>query len=198
MMFNTAKWTLLTTIGLAGGIVAALLVGKPLDQLVGAMVVTAILTCLVGAVLGGMQAVYLRQLLARPIWWVVATVAGVGIGLAVGVVLIEQVGTLIAGHRPHVVQLTPALRAPSFAVLCLVSGTILGFSQWLVLRRQSPRVRRWIPTTAFALALAFSASSLLVDAFAGGIASPVGVITFVLASGLAFGALTSRPLRHAA
>ena len=93
----------LLILGLAGGIVAALLVGKPLDQLVGAMVVTAILTCLVGAVLGGMQAVYLRQLLARPIWWVVATVAGVGIGLAVGVVLIEQVGTLISGHRPHIV-----------------------------------------------------------------------------------------------
>jgi len=198
MMFNTAKWTLLTTIGLAGGIVAALLVGKPLDQLVGAMVVTAILTCLVGAVLGGMQAVYLRQLLARPIWWVVATVAGVGIGLAVGVVLIEQVGTLISGHRPHIVRVTPALRALSFAVLGLISGMILGFSQWLVLRRQRPTIQRWIPTTAFALALAFPASSLIVDAFAGGIASPVGLITFVLASGLAFGALTSRPLRHAA
>ena len=41
-------------------------------------------------------------------------------------------------------------------------------------------------------------TGLIVDAFAGGIASPVGLITFVLASGLAFGALTSRPLRHAA
>src|SRR5437870_10390661 len=122
-MLNMAKWTLLTTIGLAGGIVIALLVGKPLDQLVGAMIVTAILTCLVGAVLGGMQAVYMRQLLARPIWWVVATVAGVGVGLAVGAVIVEQVGTLISGHRPRIVQLNPALRALSFAVLGLISGT---------------------------------------------------------------------------
>jgi hypothetical protein len=196
-MFNMAKWTLLTTIGLAGGIVAALLLGKPLDQFVGAMVVTAILTCLVGAVLGGMQAVYLRQLLARPIWWVVATVVGVGVGLAVGVVVIEQAGTMITGHRPNVARLTPAIRALSFLAIGLISGTILGLSQWLVLRRQSPKVRRWIPTTAVALALAFSASSLIVDAFASGIASPVGVITFVLASGLAFGAFTSGPLRRA-
>ncbi|HEY8131253.1 MAG TPA: hypothetical protein VII12_05130 [Thermoanaerobaculia bacterium] len=196
-MLNMTQWNLLTTIGLAGGIVAALLVGKPLDQLVGAMIVTAILTCLVGAFLGGMQAVYLRQLLARPIWWVVATVAGMGIGLAVGAVLVEQVGTLISGHRPQIVQLTPALRALSFAVLGLVSGTILGFSQWLVLRRQRPTIQRWIPTSAVALALAFPASSLIVDAFAGGIASPVGLITFVLASGLAFGAITSGPLRRA-
>jgi hypothetical protein len=196
-MLNMTQWNLLTTIGLAGGIVAALLVGKPLDQLVGAMIVTAILTCLVGAFLGGMQAVYLRQLLARPIWWVVATVAGMGIGLAVGAVLVEQVGTLISGHRPHIVQLTPALRALSFAALGLVSGTILGFSQWLVLRHQRPTIQRWIPTTAVALALAFPASSLIVDAFAGGIASPVGLITFVLASGLGFGAITSGPLRRA-
>ncbi len=196
-MFNMTKWTLLTTVGLAGGIVAALLVGKPLDQLVGAMLVTAILTCLVGAVLGGMQAVYLRQILARPIWWVVATIVGVGVGLAVGVVAIEQVGTLIAGHRPNVARLTPALRALSFVAIGLISGTILGFSQWLVLRRQSPKIRRWIPTTALALSLAFSTSSLIVDTFAGGIASPVGVITFVLASGLAFGAFTSGPLRRA-
>src|SRR5712691_2434296 len=189
-MFNMTKWTLLTTVGLAGGIVAALLVGTPLDQLVGAMLVTAILTCLVGAVLGGMQAVYLRQILARPIWWVVATIVGVGVGLAVGVVAIEQVGTLIAGHRPNVARLTPALRALSFVAIGLISGTILGFSQWLVLRRQSPKIRRWIPTTALALSLAFSTSSLIVDTFAGGIASPVGVITFVLASGLAFGAFT--------
>src|SRR5438874_2822075 len=120
------KWTLLTTVGLAGGIVAGLLIGESLDQFVGAMIVTAVTTLLVGGVLGGMQAVYLRQLLVRPVWWIAATVVGLGIGLAAGVVLIEQVGTLMIGHRPNVAQLTPTWRAVSFLVLGLVSGSFLG------------------------------------------------------------------------
>jgi len=187
------KWTLLTTVGLAGGIVAGLLIGKSLDQFLGAMIVTALTTCIVGGVLGGMQAVYLRQLLVRPVWWIGATIVGLGVGLAVGVVLVEQVGTLMLGHRPNITQLTPFWRAISFLVLGLVSGSILGASQAVVLRRQSPGIRRWIGTTAMALAVAFTTSSLLVE-FLGGLRSPVGLITFVIASGLAFGAFTSRPL----
>ena len=191
------KWTLLTTVGLAGGIVAGLLIGQSLGQFVGAMIVTAVTTLLVGGVLGGMQAVYLRQLAVRPVWWIAATIVGLGVGLAVGVVVIEQVGTLMLGHRPNVAQLTPMWRAISFLVLGLVSGSFLGISQAIVLRRQSPGIRRWVPTTALALAVAFTASSLLVEVV-GGIRSPVGLITFVIASGLAFGAFTSRPLlaRH--
>src|SRR5437764_4446360 len=100
-VISATQWTLLTTLGLAGGMLTALVVGKPIGKIVGAMLVTAILTSLVGAVLGGLQAVWLRRMLARPIWWIAATTGGVGIGLAAGIVLVEQLGTLLSGQRPN-------------------------------------------------------------------------------------------------
>jgi len=60
-----------------------------------------------------------------------------------------------------------------------------------VLRRQLPTVKHWIPSTAVGLAVALSASSVIVDL------SGLGAIVFVALAGLAFGALTSRPLSNA-
>ena len=48
-------WMLLTTVGLGGGIAAALALGGPVQRAVGMMLVTPILTCLVGAVLGSLE-----------------------------------------------------------------------------------------------------------------------------------------------
>ena len=195
---GTGKWISLTTAGLAGGLIAGLLVGAPLGQIANAMIVTAAVTCLVGGVLGGFQAVGLRQLLRKPFWWIVATIIGVGAGLAAGVVLVEQIGILTTGVRPNLARLDTLMRAASFVTVGFVTGTVLGIAQWLVLRKQTLRVRHWVPASGVALAIAFSASSLLVDLSGLRIASATGVITFVLASGAAFGALTSWPLRNAA
>jgi len=188
-LIQASQWIFLTTIGLGAGIVTALVVGKPIGRIVGAMLVTAIVTSLVGAVLGSMQVVWLRRLPVRPIWWIAATTAGVGIGLAVGVVTIEQAGTLIAGHRPNVMQLSPPLRALSLLILGLVTGAAMGVSQWLVFR-----LPKWIATSSIGLGLAFAAGSVLVDTTVGGIGSPAGLITFVVLSGIFFGAATSRLL----
>jgi hypothetical protein len=186
---EAAQWTILTTIGLAAGMVTALIVGKPIGKIVGAMLVTGIVTSLVGAVLGGMQAVWLRRLLARPVWWIAATTGGVGIGLALGVVAIEQTGILITGQRPNVAHLTAPARALSFFALGLVTGIILGIAQRMVVR-----VPHWIATSGLGLALAFTLASLFVDVAFGGISSAAGLITFVVMSGLLFGAATSVPL----
>ena len=181
-----------------GGLVAGLLVGMPLGKIVNAMILTAAVTCLVGAILGAFQAVGLRRILRRPLWWIVATVGGLGAGLAVAVVVVEQVGILITGNRPHLAQLSPSMRALSFVAVGLVAGTLLGVLQALVIRRQMPRIKNWVPVTAIALATALSASSLVVDLSGVRFASPAGVITFLLLSGITFGALTSWPLRRAA
>jgi hypothetical protein len=170
----------------------------PLGDIVNAMVVTGVVTCFVGGVLGGAQAIGLRRMLPRPLWWILATTVGIGVGLAAGIVLVEQVGILSTGNRPSIARLTPGLRAASFVAIGLVAGTILGFAQWLVLRIQVPRVRGWVPASGVALALALSAASLLVDLSGLGIASAAGFGAFVLASGVGFGALTSWPLRRAA
>src|SRR5258706_7154127 len=94
---KTVEWTAMTTIGLVGGLLAGLLAGMPLGKIVNAMILTAAVTCLVGGILGSFQAIGLRRMLARPAWWIVATIAGLGIGLATAVVTVEQTGILITG-----------------------------------------------------------------------------------------------------
>jgi hypothetical protein len=192
-----AEWTALTTIGLAGGLVAGLLVGMPLSQIANAMIVTGAVTGVVGGVLGSFQAIGLRRILDRPFWWIAATTAGLGSGLAAGVVLVEQVGIFITGNRPHLAQLSTSMRALSFVAVGLVAGTLLGVLQTFVIRRQIPSIRNWILVTAVALAIAFSASSLAVDLSGIRFASAAGAITFLLLSSMTFGIMTSWPLRHA-
>src|SRR5215831_11605875 len=126
---SSANWTFLTTLGLGGGLIAGLLVGMPLGKLVNAMVTTAAVTCLVCGVLGSLQAFGLRPMLRRPSWWILATVAGLGIGLAAGVVVVEQAGILVTGARPNVARLGALARAVSFVGLGLVAGSSLGLVQ---------------------------------------------------------------------
>ena len=185
---NRIQWTALTAVGLAGGLAGGVLLGMPLGKILNAMIVTAAVTCAVGLILGSFQAIGLRRLLRRPLWWVVATVMGLGIGLAVAVITVEQSGILITGHRPQLAHLSIPIRAVSFVILGLVAGSILGTAQWLVIRRQLPQVKHWVASTAIGLAVALSASSLIADL------SGTGPVAFVVLAGIVFGALTSRPL----
>ena len=52
---STMRWSLLTMAGLAAGVLAALLLGEPLEAVVGMILITPALTCLVGAILGAGQ-----------------------------------------------------------------------------------------------------------------------------------------------
>jgi hypothetical protein len=189
------QWTALTALGLAGGLIAGLLIGMPLGGLVNAMITTALVTCTVGGVLGSAQAIGLRRTLRKPLWWIAATIAGLGLGLTAGVVLVEQVGILATGVRPNIARLGAAMRAASFITVGLVAGTILGLAQWVVLRAQASGVRHWIVASGAGLALAFAASSLLVDLSGLRIASAAGAATFVLLAGAGYGAATSWPLQ---
>jgi hypothetical protein len=191
------EWTFLTMMGLSAGLVGGLLVGMSLKQVVNAMIITATVTCVVGGGVGGFQAVGLRRMLRKPLLWMIATVVGIGAGLAAGVVLVEQIGIFATGVRPNISHLSAPMRALSFVTVGLVTGAAVGLMQWLVLRRNAPSVKHWIPASAAALALAFAASSLLIDVAGLPIASAAGALTFVLVSGVGFGALTAWPLLRA-
>ena len=191
------KWTLLTTLGLAGGLVAGVLLGMPVGEIANAMIATAFVTCAVGSVLGTVQAMGLRKMLRRTRWWIAATTVGTGVGLAAGVVIVEQMGIFMTGNRLNVAHLNSLWRALSFIAIGLVCGTFLGLFQWLVLRIQMPQVRHWIPASALALAVAFSGSSILVDLTGTRIFSAAGALIFLLGAGGLFGFLTSWPLRRA-
>lgn len=192
---KTVWWTVLTTIGLVAGVSAALVLGEPIERVVGMILVTPVLTALVGATLGAAQWLRLRGVLAvSPLRWVVGTCLGLGAGLAGGVVLLEQVGRLLTGDQVRLLALDPLTRAGSFAVLGAVAGLLLGLGQALALRRRAPR--GWAVSSAAALGIGFPLSSLLVDALLGGLASPQGLVVFLAGSGLALGAVTGRSLRR--
>lgn len=192
---SAMRWSLLTMAGLAAGVLAALLLGEPLEAVVGMILITPALTCLVGAVLGAGQWLDLRRRIAAAWLWIPATCAGLGIGLALGVVLVEQTGSYLTGGQIRFAQLGIGTRALSLAVVGLVTGFSAGAAQWLgVLRRHGVPAPRWIAVSSAALGIAFPLAGLIVDTLLGGVASPAGVISLVLLAGLFFGAGTSRAI----
>jgi hypothetical protein len=188
------RWTLLSAAGLAGGLIAALALGAPIQAVVGMMLVTPILTAMVGAVLGTSQWVLLRRRLASARWWIPASAAGLGLGLALGVVLVEQTGRAITGGQVHVATLGSLTRALSMTVVGLVSGAALGAAQYLVLRSRRAVARSWFLMSALGLGAALLVASLATDLLFGGLRSPLGLAGFVLVAGLVAGAATSKAL----
>ena len=196
---RVVRWSLLTMTGLAAGVLMALVLGEPIEAVVGMILVTPALTLLVGAVLGISQWLDVRHRVARSRSWIPATCLGLGAGLALGAVIVEVTGGLITGEQLSIMRLGTGTRALSLLVLGLTAGLCMGAAQWLaVLRRHGSPASRWIGISSLALGLSFSASSLLVDALLGGLASPVGVVSLLLLTGLFFGAGTARALPKAA
>jgi len=196
-MRQSAQWTLLTTLGLAGGLVAGPLLGNPVGRLLNAAIGTALIACIIGGVLGVFQAAGLRRLLAKPGWWIAASVAGAAVGLALGIAVVQEGGALLTGTHPRIAQLGTGMRAVSFVTIGLIAGTVLGLAQWMVLRTQRAAVRHWIFASAVALGAAFSLASLIVDLSGVRYASGLGLFSFLMLSGAIFGSLTSWPLRSA-
>jgi hypothetical protein len=194
---TAARWVAACTAGIVVGMAAALLAGRPVEAVVGMMLVTPVLTLLVGASLGTSQWLELRRVLRRAAWWIPATCAGLGVGLAAGVVAVEQIGTLVAGHRPHLLALGLGLRTLSLVAVGAIAGLCLGLAQGIVLRREAPSVRAWAVRSAAALGAAFGLASLAVVA-AGDLGSPRGFAVFVTVAGLLLGVGTARPLLRAA
>ncbi|HSS77542.1 MAG TPA: hypothetical protein VLV54_12455 [Thermoanaerobaculia bacterium] len=186
------RWTLLSAAGLAIGLIAALALGAPIQAVVGGMLVTPILTSMVGAIFGTSQWVLLRRRLASARWWIPASAVGLGLGLALGVVLVEQTGRAITGGQVHVATLGSLSRALSMTVVGLVSGAALGAAQWLVLRSRRAVAWRWFLISALGLGGALLVASLATDLLFGGLRSPLGLAGFVLVAGLVAGAATSK------
>jgi hypothetical protein len=187
------RWALLTAVGLAAGLTAGLLLGAPIGAVVGMMLVTPAVTAIVGASLGTSQWLALRHRLANARWWIAASAAGLGLGLAAGVVLVEQVGRLVAGHRVNAAMLSPLARAGSLGIVGAVAGLALGAAQGLILRRAGG-ARSWMWTSMLAFGCALAVASLLADFVFGGLMTPLGFATFALASGFLAGLMTASPL----
>src|SRR5260370_12597402 len=121
-IWTLIRWTLLTMVGLAAGIVTAVLLDRPIEAVVGMMLVTPILTFGAGAILGASQWLHLRSMIDHTKLWMLATCIGLGVGLALVVVTVENFRRILSGHRPNLFHLSALWRAVSFAALGLITG----------------------------------------------------------------------------
>jgi hypothetical protein len=131
-------WVILTALGdtiglLVGGSLAYLFF--PADNIQFALV----LGLIGGLILGVAQWLLLRQIFLDVGWWILAT----GIAWAIG----DPLGTIIVTIGK---QMMPSLLAACIG--SAVIGTILGFSQWLILRKKFISTSTiWIAATILSL-----------------------------------------------
>lgn len=192
-MITALRWTAATTLGLASGVSLAFALQDPIEALVGMILLTPVLTLLAGTILGAAQWIELRHRLRSAGRWLLSTAFGLGIGLAVGVVALEVLGQFLLGYPLRLLRLDAAERAFSFLLLGLISGSCLGLTQQLVLRKASCLPKSWFLLTAAGLGLGFPAGSLLADLLLQDFASMAGLLTLMLVAGAVLGAFTARP-----
>ncbi len=149
--------------GVAGIAVAGPLT-TPLDGVLGGVAA--------GAVIGLAQWLMLRQRLSLSPWWIAATAAGMGAGLALSIALL---GT--------------AMEGVALPLRGLVTGTAIGIAQFLVLRARTDRAAVWAPVVALGWALGW-----IIMRAAGIDLAPSwyvfgawGALTFQVLTGLALG-----------
>jgi hypothetical protein len=190
------RWTILTTLGLAGGLVAALLAGGPVEAVVGMMLAMPVVTGIVGLVLGGTQWLELRRRVRPAGWWVLASTIGLSVGLLGGVVLVEQIGNAVTGGQVNIRSMSMVWRVVSFAVVGVVSGAGLGLMQWLAFRRFGLPGAGWVGTSTLAMGTGLVAGAILADLLTPGFATPIGFVLFLLVAGTILGAVSGRRLRR--
>jgi hypothetical protein len=158
-----------------GGGLAYLLVGQ-ITTPVQATVAGAV----TGAILGAVQWAVLRLRLPMPIWWVVATSAGLAVGLAISTALLgtESTGAELLGRAA-------------------ITGLGVGVAQWLVLRRLVPWAAVWIAVIGLGWVLGWFVSGSIGIGPSWSVFGASGALAFQLLTGLALYVLL-RPSRAAA
>jgi hypothetical protein len=163
--------------------------------LLGAAGAVALGTLLEGVVVGVAQERVLRDVLPglRARVWTIATALGAGLAWLIGM-LPSTILALVApaGGTAAPVEPSPAVQYSLAAALGLVTGPILGFAQWLVLRRQVPRAGRWLWANAGAWAVGMPVIFLgmdLVPWSRGGVALVAAIYAVAGAAGAVVGAI---------
>ena len=148
-----------------GGYLANVIVG-PVTTALRAGIAGAI----VGAVLGLIQWFVLRAQIPVPFWWIIATSAGMALGLAISVAFF---GSEVSGN--------------SLLGRAVITGIIVGTAQWLVLRQILPQSWIWIVVVALGWGIGwFITRSAGIDLdFKWPVFGATGALAFQLLTGLA-------------
>lgn len=173
------RWMLLTTIGLAVGMVAAFGLGMPTVAIVGMMLVVTVIGAILGGVSGAVQSFGLPPSIRRRGYWILATAAGMAVGFTAGTVGGEQLG-FVKGNPVH--------EAVFIAIVGLATGGFAGLAQLWVLRGRVATPGLWVPASALASGVGFLLGGLAAVAVVGGFRSLAGLAIVGLTGGILSGA----------
>ena len=185
-----ALWALLAALGgVAGGAVTwswatevlargAVSAGQTAD-VAAALALAGMVTGAAAGVVGGLgEWLLLRRWVSRAGWWIVATAGGRAVGWPLALTVGWLWSELVVGSTG-----SGAAGILGLDMGGLVGGSIVGLSQWLVLRRWVSRAWWWIAATAAGGAAGIGLSQYVAQAAAGGVVS--GGLAWVSAVGVA-------------
>ena len=165
-------WILLTTIGMAAGLLTVLTLGPRVEPFLAMMLLLPAAGFAIGTGLGLGQFVSRREV---GIGWVVLTSAGVSVGLTALSVVVESFG-LTKGYLPHDLS--------ALAMIGFGTGWIVG---WL----QQRQIRLWWVLVAIGMSLGSVLGGLLATVVAPGIRSPAGFLLIATSAGLVLATITA-------
>lgn len=190
-----ARWTLFSSFGLTAGVALALSVADPVEKLAGMMLVTPIVLIAAGTVFGGSQWLAIWRLHRKGLAWIFATGIAVGIGMTLGITVVEIIGRAITGTPMRLFNATASERTISLLVIGLITGLAVGVSQWVVMRRHL-RGSYWILLTTLAFTIGFPSGALAAGLVPGGLQGILGFVLFLSITGFIVGGFTAWPARR--
>ena len=194
MIPTIVRWPLLTSVGLATGVAAALILQRPIEALVGMILVTPVVTLLVGLVMGASQWFEVRRRHQHAMRWLLMTAVGLGGGLTLGVVAAEVAGQMLLGRPLRLLSLAPVAQAASMLFVGAFAGGTLGLAQRFSVRGLPAK---WPLVSAVGLGAGLSAGSAVATTLLGALTSPAGVAVLALVAGAVLGLFTYRVVNAA-
>ena len=194
MIPTVVRWPLLTSVGLAAGVAAALVLQRPIEALVGMILVTPVVTLLVGLAMGASQWLEVRRSHRHATRWLLVTAVGLGGGLTLGVVAAEVAGQMLLGRPLRLLSLAPFAQAVSMLFVGALAGGTLGLAQRLSMRDLPAR---WPLVSAVGLGAGLSIGSALATTLLGALTSPAGVAVLAIVAGAVLGLFTYRVVNAA-
>ena len=185
------RWIVLCGLGFGAGLAGSLSVAAPVEALVGMMLVTPVILALAGSVLGGAQWLAVGTSWRAGARWVGTSAIGLGVGMTLGIVLVETLGRAATGEQVQLLTVGLLGRLAGLMLVGTVAGLALGTAQWLASRASAPVGAPWVVCCTLGLGVGLPAGSLAADLL-GGLQTAPGFLVFLAVAGLTAGLFTAR------
>jgi hypothetical protein len=109
------RWVLSSAMGLWVGLAVGLGLAGPIEALVGMMLVTPVILALAGSVFGASQWLAVWKWHRAGVGWIAASAVALGVGMTLGIVVVEIAGRAITGEQVRLLSIDPVGRSLSLA-----------------------------------------------------------------------------------